>query len=297
MGFTYSLGAFIAGMIIAETTFHIKVESDIASYKDLLLGAFFFSIGTKIDISFFALHFHLVLGALLLTMLVKAFIIYILIRTTSNKSDAIKAAISLCQIGEFSFAIFSIATHQHILSLELGSFLILVTVLSMIITPFMVNNIYKLASLFVIEFYESDKITPIKDTHHTVICGFSSVGEIVAKKLKEQNVDFLIISDNLQHVLFAKQQGYRAYFGHLDKPPVLESLKIEASSSIIITVNALSTKRIICQSILNYYPSANLIIKINAHEDKKAFDGLAINTFVHAQYETATLLVKSALTR
>src|SRR5690606_15784704 len=76
MGFTYSLGAFIAGMIIAETNFHVKVESDIASYKDILLGAFFFSIGTKIDIFYFSSHLYLVFGVLIFTMLVKALIIY-----------------------------------------------------------------------------------------------------------------------------------------------------------------------------------------------------------------------------
>jgi CPA2 family monovalent cation:H+ antiporter-2 len=295
MGFTYSLGAFIAGMIIAETTFHMKVESDIASYKDLLLGAFFFSIGTKIDILFFIQHFHLVLGVLVFTMLIKALIVYFLIKQKTNKSDAIKSAISLCQVGEFSFAIFSLSTQQNILSPELGGFLILVTVLSMIITPFMVNNIYKLASIFVVEFYESDKISPIKDTHHIIICGFSRVGEIAANKLKEQNVHFLIISDNLQHVLSAKKQGYRAYFGHLEKLPVLESLKVEQSASIIMTVNTLMTKKNICQSILKYHPKANLIIKINATDDKHAFEGLTINSFVHAQHETAALLVSKAL--
>ena len=121
------------------------------------------------------------------------------------------------------------------------------------------------------------------------------MGEIAAKKLKEQDVHFLIISDNLQHVLSAKKLGYRAYFGHLDKLPVLESLKIEQSASIIITVSALMTKKIICQSILNYYPNANLVIKINARDDKNTFKGLAINSFVHAQHETATLLVSEAL--
>jgi CPA2 family monovalent cation:H+ antiporter-2 len=69
MGFTYSLGAFIAGMIIAETNYHVKVESDIASYKDLLLGAFFFSIGTKIDIVYFYQQFFWVVTVLALTML------------------------------------------------------------------------------------------------------------------------------------------------------------------------------------------------------------------------------------
>ncbi|WP_438864690.1 cation:proton antiporter domain-containing protein [Neptunicella sp.] len=295
MGFTYSLGAFIAGMIIAETTFHVKVESDIASYKDILLGAFFFSIGTKIDILYFSTHLYLVFGVLIFTMLVKALIIYALMKRKSNKSDSIKSALALCQIGEFSFAIFTLAIGEHLVSEELGSFLILVTVLSMIITPFMVNNIYKLASYFVVEFFESDKITPINNTNHTIICGFAIVGRIVAKELDKRGIDFLIISDNLQHVLLARERGYMAYFGHLDKRPVLESLKVEQSASVIITVNTLLNKKIICQAVLDYYPHANLVVKINSLEEKAALNGIAINSFVHAQHEAAVLLVKKSL--
>lgn len=295
MGFTYSLGSFIAGMIIAETTYHVKVESDIASYKDLLLGAFFFSIGTKIDIFYFLSNLHLVLAVLVFTMLIKALIIYFLIRKKSNKSDSIKSAIALCQIGEFSFAIFSLAISENIISLQLGSFLILVTVSSMIVTPFMVNNIYKLASLYVVEFFESDKITPIKATNHTIICGFSTLGRLVAKELEKKGASFLIISDNLQHVLVARKLGYMAYFGHLEKLPVLESLKVEQSSSIIITVNTLRTKKIICEAVLNYHPAANLIVKINTNEEKIALADLSISSFVHAQHETALLLVNKSL--
>lgn len=295
MGFTYSLGAFIAGMIIAESTFHVKVESDIASYKDLLLGAFFFSIGIKIDIYYFISHFYLIFSVLIVTMLIKALIVYFMIRKKSNKSDSVKSAIALCQIGEFSFAIFSLASSEQIITPELGGALILVTVLSMIVTPFMVNNIYKLAALFVVEFFESDKITPVKVADHTVICGFSTLGRIVAKELDKKGVTFLIISNNLQHVLVARKRGYNAYFGHLDKQPVLESLKIEQSASIIITVDTLRTKRIICQAVLSYYPQANLIVKINTLEEKQALADLHINAFVHAQHETALLLVKESI--
>ena len=292
MGFTYSLGAFIAGMIIAESHFHVKVESDIASYKDLLLGAFFFSIGTKIDVLYFLMHLHLVAGVLVSAMLIKAIVIYFLIRQESNKSDSIKSALALCQVGEFSFAIFALATSQNLLSEELGGFLILVTVLSMIITPFMVNNIYKLASLFVKEFFEADKITPVTIDHHTVICGFDTLGRIVAKELQGKNKNFLIISDNLQHVLIARKRGYHAYFGHLDKQPVLESLKIELSSSIILTVNSIRNIKIICESVLKYHPQANLVVKINTLDEKEQLADLAIHSFVHAQHETAMLLVQ-----
>ncbi len=294
MGFTYSLGAFIAGMIIAESHFHVKVESDIASYKDLLLGAFFFSIGTKIDVMYFLTHLHLVAGVLVSAMLVKATVVYFLIRQESNKSDSIKSALALCQVGEFSFAIFALATSQNLLSQELGGFLILVTVLSMIITPFMVNNIYKLSALFVTEFFEADKITPVTIEQHTIICGFDTLGRIVAKELHTKNQRFLIISDNLQHVLVARKRGYQAYFGHLDKQPVLESLKVELSSSIILTVNSIRNIKIICESVLEYHPQANLIVKINSLDDKEELSDLAISSFVHAQHETAMLLVKQS---
>ena len=295
MGFSYSLGAFIAGMIIAETHFHVKVESDISSYKDLLLGAFFFSIGTKINIFYFLTHLYLVFGVLISVMLIKALLVYFLIRKKSNKSDSIKAAFALCQIGEFSFAVFALASNEKLLSDELGSFLILVTVLSMIITPFMVNNIYKLASIFVTEFFESDKITPIEAKQHTVICGFATVGRIVARELQKKSVNFVIISNNLQHVLLARKRGYNAYFGHLDKQPVLESLKIEQSSGIILTVDSLKNKRIICESVLDYHPEANLLVKINTLEEQAALMDLPIKSFVHGQYETARLLVKKSI--
>ncbi len=295
MGFTYSLGAFIAGMIIAETKFHIKVESDIASYKDLLLGAFFFSIGTKINIEYFISHLHWVLGILVLVMMIKAIIIYMLMRKQTNKSDSLKSAASLCQVGEFSFAIFALAMNQDIMAYDLGSFLILISVLSMILTPFMLNNIYKIASLFVVEFFEADNINTVKITNHTIVCGFAILGRIVAKELSKREVKFLIISDNLQHVLLARKRGYDAYFGHLDKLPVLESLKVEQTSSIIITVNTLKNKQIICESVLDYYPDANLVVKVNTLEEKSALKDINIKYFVHAQQETADLLVKQSM--
>jgi CPA2 family monovalent cation:H+ antiporter-2 len=197
------------------------------------LGAIFFSIGTKINIAYFISNLHWILGLLLLVMLIKAIIIYMLMKTQSNKSDSIKSAVALCQVGEFSFAIFAMALNQNIITDELGSFLILITVLSMILTPFMVNNIYKIASVFVFDFFEADNITKVKSTNHTIVCGFGIVGRIIAKELTERGVKFLIISDDLHHVQLAIKRGYEAYFGHLDKLPVLESLKVEHTNSII----------------------------------------------------------------
>ncbi len=77
----------------------------------------------------------------------------------------------------------------------------------MLLTPFMINNIYKIASLFVVEFFEADKISPVNISNHTIVCGFAILGRIVAKELTKKEIDFLIISDNLQHVLLARKGG------------------------------------------------------------------------------------------
>ncbi len=295
LGFTYSLGAFIAGMIIADSSFHVKVESDIASYKDLLLGTFFFSVGTKIDVAFLLTNIHYVLLIFVSVMAIKASVIYFIIKFKENKSDSIKSAIALCQVGEFSFAVFALASSNNILSEELSKFLILVTVLSMIITPFIVNNIYKLASYFVVEFYESDKITPIDQKNHTIVCGYSMLGRMIANDLEERKIPFVIISDDLRHVLLARKRGFKAYFGHLDKNPVLESLKADETSSIIITLDNINKIRLICSAVLSFYNDANLIVKVDTIEEKKSLRDLNIAKFVYANYEVANLLVKESL--
>ncbi|RXK00295.1 potassium transporter [Arcobacter sp. CECT 8986] len=295
MGFTYSLGAFIAGMIISETGFRIKIESDIATYKDFLLGTFFFSVGTKIDIFYFLHNIHYIFAIFVGILFIKSIVVYFIIRRKSNKSTAIKTAISLCQVGEFSFAIFALATNDALLSKQLSSFLILVTVLSMILTPFIISNVYKIASYFEVEFYESDKITPIEKKNHIIICGFTTLGRIIAKKLTEENKPFVIISDDLRHVLLARKQGYMAYFGHLDKKPVLESLKVDDSSSIIITLSNTKRKRLICEAILAFYKDANIVLKINSTEERKNLKDLDIRSYVHAYNEVANLLIKKAI--
>lgn len=295
LGFTYSLGAFIAGMVIAETKYHIKVESDIASYKDLLLGTFFFAVGTKIDVAFLFENIHYVFLIFLAVMIIKASVIYVLMRRKLNKSDSVKSALALCQVGEFSFAVFALASADGLLENDIAKFLILITTLSMILTPFIINNIYKLASYVVVEFYESDKITPIDKKNHTVICGYSMLGRIIAMQLAEQNKTFVIISDNLKHVLLARKNGYMAYFGHLEKLPVLESLKVDEASCVILAINSLKEKKLICDAILNFKEDSNLIVKISSLHEKKELKDLNIKHFVHSQLETANLMVEKSL--
>lgn len=295
MGFTYSLGAFIAGMIIADTKYNVKVESDIISYKDLLLGVFFFGVGTKIDVTYFLENIHIILFIFALAMLFKSIVIYAIIRRNSDKNTSAKTALALAQIGEFSFAVFAIADSHKLISHEMANFLILVSVISMILTPMILGNIYKFSSYFEKEFYESDVITPIGLKNHIIVAGFSTLGRRIAADLKAREADFIIISDNLKHVLLARKSGYMAYFGHLNKLPVLESLAVDEAKAIIITVSSEHNKRLISEAILEFSKDANIIIKIDSAEEKKSMKDLHELEFVDASYEISNLLVNHAL--
>lgn len=295
VGFTYSLGAFIAGMIIADTDFHVKAESDIASYKDLLLGVFFFGVGTKIDLQFFIFNLPGILTVFLLVLLFKGAVIYGIIRRNADRNTSAKTALALAQVGEFSFAIFALAASQGLLSAQDASFLILVSVISMILTPFIVHNIYKLSALFEKEFYESDTITPIGRRGHIIVAGYATVGRIVAADLEKAGVSFVIISDNLKHVLHARKLGHMAYFGHLNRRPVLASLMVDEAAAVVLTMNREATKRLIAAAVLAYSDQIDVIMNINEPEEQKHLRAVGQVTFVDASVAVSHLLVKQAL--
>ncbi|HHH20229.1 MAG TPA: potassium transporter [Campylobacterales bacterium] len=295
IGFTYSLGAFIAGVLIADTQYNIKVESDILSYKDLLLSVFFFSMGTKVDIVYLITNFHKVLFVFVLVMIVKAGIIYLIIRRKSDTNTSVKTALALAQVGGFAFVIFDMALSNQLMPPEMANLMLIIVFMTMIVTPFVLNNIYKISSLFEKEFYESDVITPIDKKNHIIIVGFGTLGRAVAKELSEKGIDFIIISDNLQHVLLARRINFLAYFGHLNKLPVMESLKVEESSSIIVTVQSEHHKSIILQAVREYYPKANIIIKVDTDEEHQYFkEGYSVD-LVDSNYELSSRLVEHSL--
>jgi CPA2 family monovalent cation:H+ antiporter-2 len=166
----------------------------------------------------------------------------------------------------------------------------------MVLTPFIVNNIYKLSSYFEKEFYESDVITPIGKQGHIVVAGFSTLGRIIAAELQSEKIDFVIISDNLRHVTLARKLGYLAYFGHLDKKPVLESLMVDDARAVILTVNSEQNRHLIAEAVRNFSARVNIVMKINDTEERKHLRDISDIGIIDASHEVSHLLIAKALT-
>jgi CPA2 family monovalent cation:H+ antiporter-2 len=293
MGFTYSLGAFVAGMVIAETKYHHKVEADIAPFKDILLGTFFVVVGMKIDVGLFIDNIGMIVFAFLLVLVLKTAVMFAILKFTSTSATALKTALSLSQVGEFSFVIFALAASGHILEEELASLLVLIVIFSMIVTPFFITRISSFVDKLI---QEKDIITDLSALKgrrdHVVVCGYSVVGKFVTKHLDEMGVSFVVVDNSNKHVQEALDDGVECYLGDASKASIIKALGVDKAAAIIVTLDNAEKKRLICEAILKEARNANLIVKVVSLEEKRKLEDLAITNIVDAKVEVARVLVE-----
>ena len=293
MGFTYSLGAFVAGMIIAETKYHHKVESEIAPFKDILLGTFFVVVGMKIDVVMFLDHFAIIVGFFALVLLFKTLIMVALLRLSSNISTSLKTALALSQVGEFSFVIFAVASTGNILDKDLVSLLVLVVIFSMIVTPFFITRINDFVEKIIKTTDVVTDMTALQSReNHVIVCGYSVVGKFVTQHLEELDAPFIVVDNSNKHVKEALEEDIEAYLGDASKSQILNALNIEHASAIIVTLDNIDKKRLICEAVLKHSKNANLIVKVVSLEEKKKLEGLDITVVVDGKVEVARVLVE-----
>ena len=293
MGFTYSLGAFVAGMIIAETTYHHKVESDIAPFKDILLGTFFVAVGMKIDLLFFMENIVTIVGVFALILLLKTVIIFLTLRLSSTPATALKSALSLSQVGEFSFVIFAVAGAGGLLDKDLESLLVLIVIFSMVVTPFFITKINTIVDSFIKDKELHTDMSALNSReHHVVVCGYSVVGKFVTQHLEMIDAPFVIVDNSNKHVKEALNEGLEAYLGDASKESILNALHIENAAAVIVTVENIDKKRLICESVLRYSKNINLIVKVSSLAEKEKLADLDITVVVDGKVEVARVLVE-----
>jgi len=297
MGFTYSLGAFVAGMIIAETKYHHKVESDIAPFKDILLGTFFVTVGMKIDIVLFVQNIGTIIGIFALVLILKTFIMYLLLRLSSSHPVSLKTSLALSQVGEFSFVIFAVASMGGLIEKNLEQFLVLVVIFSMVVTPFFISRINQIVEYFThVKEEDSDMSALFMRKDHVIVCGYSVVGKFVTAHLEELDAPYIVVDNSHKHVKEALRDGMEAYLGDASKSSILDALHVESAAAVIVTLDNIDKKRLICEAILKQTKNVNLVVKVVSLEEKEKLADLDITVIVDGKVEVARVLVERMIT-
>jgi len=270
-GLSYSLGAFLAGMIISETPFKYQIEADLVPFRDLLLAVFFVSVGLSVDLHFAMSHIGTILLYAISIMLIKAIFIFLILKFFTTKRIALKTALTLSQVGEFAFVIFALLERYKLVDSQLLQTLIIAVVFSMIATPFILKYLYKIVNLFDSNIQlELPTLEPANTDGHMIIVGYDKIGKRICSKLTYLEKPYIAVDKQIENVNDGIKNGDNVIFGNASDKNVLEALNIQQAKTIIITTLNKESTHLITENILSLNPNIKIIV-ISDDEIEKAF--------------------------
>lgn len=242
-GLSYALGAFLAGMLISETRYRYQVESDIASFRDILLGLFFISVGMMLNLDIFVRYLWIIITIFIVYSLFKITLIALLTKAFKYELGVgIRTGVILGQAGEFSFVILALAKDQNIIGGDILQIILSVCLLSMICAPFLIPYNGRLARFLSKSYIRNsqkniDKINDIGHdlSEHVILCGYGKSGQFLGRFLKEENFPFIAIDMDLNRVNDASSAGELVMYGDASRRVVLNAAGIKNCKAIIIT--------------------------------------------------------------
>jgi len=296
-GLSYSLGAFLAGMVLSETKYKYQIEANLVPFRDLLLGVFFISVGLMVNIHFVFENFFTLLLITIAIMGIKALLIYLMLKFfVKHNRIAIKSAFILSQIGEFSFVIFALLGKYNLVESPLLQKLVVVVVISMILTPFILRYIYKIADIFDkdIQEFEEFNITSAKVKGHIILIGYDKIGKRIARKLTKASLPYVAIDKQIELVKEGLKNGDNVIFGNAANKRVLESLNVEDASAVIITTLNEDHTHLIAENLLDINPNLNVIVLTDIEEEKEFYKNRNVYV-IDKSKELAEKLIELAL--
>jgi CPA2 family monovalent cation:H+ antiporter-2 len=288
------MGAFLAGLLIAETEYRLRIEHSITPFKSLLLGLFFMNIGMTLNINFILDNLQILLLGSAALILTKGFVIVCLCKVFKFRwGSAIHAGLLLAQGGEFAFVLLSIAIKQKILAAGTGQLLLMMVAITMAVTPI----------LSIIGAYIEDKFSFDQKVEsnmefqgvgdldkHVIIAGFGRIGRIVSFMLAREKINYIAVDANISLVKKARNQGFPIYHGDPSNIATLKAVGAGRAVAIIITIDDKMSLRKAVKTISQHYKNLCIVSKAEDYRHGVGLRKLGANVTVPATIETGIQL-------
>ena len=242
VGLSMALGAFLAGLLFAETEYRHEIEVDIEPFKGLLLGLFFVSVGMSIDIAQIQARPFWLIASVLGLYLIKSPIVYVLARWFGrSRVEALEAGLLLGQGGEFAFLIVGLGFQLGLIPGDTAQFMLIVTGLTMIATPAVAHGARNLARA--LEAREADRGQ--RDTGisaglsgHVIVVGYGRVGQMLGAVLASQEIPHVGLDTDAQLVARFRSSGAGIFFGDARQPDILLKFAVDRAAALVITMDS-----------------------------------------------------------
>jgi len=251
-GLSASLGAFIAGVLLADSDYRHEIEADIAPFEGLLLGLFFTAIGMSLNLALIVERPHLVIAIVAGLLAVKSGVLYLLGRRAGLEAGpSRRLALSISQGGEFAFVLFTAGLAVGVLEKPVADLLSVAVTLSMAATPLLLMMDEMLAPRAVL--LRAFDTLPENDGH-VVIAGFGRVGQIVGRILAAKRIPFTALDSNPEHVDGVRKFGARTFYGDASRPEILDAAQTGKARAFVLAIDNVEASIRTAQMVRQRYP-------------------------------------------
>lgn len=293
-GLSMALGAFVAGVLLSESSFRHQLEADIEPFRGLLLGLFFLGVGMALNLQVVGRNWPLIVAAVLALMAGKALCIYLVARLSkSSHADAIDRATLMAQGGEFAFVLFTEALKLRVIDAEVNANMTAIVVLSMALTPLVVALYQRWVRA---EAVSLDGVEAPQDLQGTVlVIGFGRVGQIASQGPLAKGVQLSIIDNDPDTIRAAALYGFKVYFGDGARPDILRAAGAKQARAIIVCVDDKAAATRIVENVRRECPQVQLIVRAFDREHALELVQHEADVVVRETFESAMVMGRQTL--
>lgn len=293
-GLSMAMGAFLAGVLLSESTFRHQIEADIEPFRGILLGLFFLGVGMALDLSIVRANWTFILAAVFAMMVVKAIAIYVVARLTRTcHAEAIDRAVLMAQGGEFAFVLFAAAAAAHVIDAGTAATLTAIVVLSMALTP-LVATLFRRFTPKIQANLEG--VDAAEGLHGSVlIIGFGRFGQVMSQSLLARDVDVTIIDNDIEMIRSAEEFGFKIYYGDGTRLDVLHASGADSARAIAICVDQRHAANRIVELARHEFPQAKLLVRSFDREHSLQLVAAGVDFQIRETFESAVQFGQAAL--
>jgi len=302
-GLSYALGAFLAGMLISETRYRYQVESDIASFRDILLGLFFISIGMMLNIEVFIKYYPVIFLLFFgYTIFKMTLITYLAKLFKYELGVGIRSGVILGQAGEFSLVILALGQEQNLISGDILQIMLSVCLLSMLFASFIIPFNGRIARYLSKDYLRNseklvNKIEASSEnfSEHVIICGYGRSGQYLGRFLKEENISFIAIDMDLNRVNDAANAGEKVMYGDASRRVVLRAAGIERAKALVVAYADDRSSTKVLNVIRETYPDLPVVVRTRDESSIQQLQDSGATDVVPEVLEGSLMLASHAL--
>ena len=293
-GLSMAMGAFVAGVLLSESSYRHQLEADVEPFRGILLGLFFIAVGMSLDLRVVAASWRTILCYVVLYMAAKALMIYAIARLfRAARREALDRAVFMAQGGEFAFVLYAAAAAAGIINAEQNAQLTAIVILSMVLTPIAIATMNAIRARLRLSTEGYERPDSLQGA--ALVIGFGRVGQIASQFLFERGYEISIIDTDVEMIDTARSLDFKVYYGDGTRLDILEAAGAGRAGVVLVCVDKADEGTRITELIKAEFPLVPVLVRAVDRRHSIDLIKAGADLEVRETYESAVLLGKAAL--